>query len=103
MKPWLHLYYYSRFSMSQARKQLAKMKLSCLIKQLALQNPQYGRRYTYQSPFSETQSYYHNKRRSNYVIHMHDTFMNNHTNINSEIQEFGLVNYFSDDEYYNDC
>jgi hypothetical protein len=103
MKPWLHLHYYSRFSMSRARKQMAKMKLSCLIKQLVIQNPQYGRRYVLQSPFSETLSYYHNKRRSNHVIEMqHHSFMNDHTNTNSEIQEFGLVDYFSDDEYENE-
>jgi len=99
MKPWLHLYYYSVFSMSQGRKQLAKMKLDCLIKNLVTQNPNYGRRYTHESPFTDSATVVHEKKYEEHKFKMKDDFMNDHTNTNTEIQEFGLAEYFSDSEY----
>jgi hypothetical protein len=87
--------------MSHARRQLAKMKLECLIKNLVTQNPQYGRRYIFQSIFTHNETIVHEKRYEEYKFQMKDDFMNDHTNTNSEIQEFDLAEYFSDNEYSN--
>jgi hypothetical protein len=121
MKPWLHLYYYSIYSLYQTNRQIARMKLDCHIKTLYSRNPNYGKRCRVENIFAQVQpasdtrfaflpdqtcrsapSFRYNTSFEKTYIGLNDDFMNDHKNTNSEILEMGLTDYFSDDEFNED-